>query len=104
MKYPEYKLTLHKTYYDKGFFNLGIDVDNYIKRDNGTMHIFLGESKKEISGRVNRDANLNSTPRIYGGNELKDWIQANFNLKDLVIVHILSPNSIWIRNVMKNKQ
>jgi len=99
MKYPKYELTLHKTYYEKGFFNLGIDVDNYIKPNNGTIHIFLGESKKEIIGRLNRDANLNSTPRIYGGNELKSWIQQHFNLKDLVLVYILSPNKIWIKSI-----
>ena len=29
MPYPEYHLILHKTYYDKGFFNLGVDVDKY---------------------------------------------------------------------------
>ena len=99
MKYPVYKLTLHKTYYDKGFFNLGVDVDNYIQADNGTVHILLGNSKKEIIGRLNRDANLNSTPRIYGGNELKHWIQNNFNLKDLVLVHILAPNTVWITDI-----
>ena len=103
MKYPEYELTLHKTYYDKGFFNLGIDVDNYIQPDNGTMRILLGKSKEEIIGRLNRDANLNSTPRIYGGNELKYWIQNNFNLKDLVLVHILAPDIVWITSIIKNK-
>ena len=99
MEYPKYELTLHKTYYDKGFFNLGIDVDTNIQPKNGSIRIFLGESKKEISGRLNRDANLNSTPRIYGGNELKSWIQNNFSLKDLVLVHILAPDTVWITKI-----
>ena len=96
MKYPKYELILHKTYYEKGFFNLGVDVDAYIQPQNGLIYILLGESKKEISGHLSRDANLNSTPRIYGGNELKSWIQNNFNLKDLVLVHILAPDTVWI--------
>ncbi len=62
MPYPEYKLTLHKTYYDKGFFNLGIDVEKYVKAENGQITIRLGDSKVKIEGRVDRDANLNGTP------------------------------------------
>jgi len=99
MKYPKYKLILHKTYYEKGFFNLGVNVDTYIQSQNGLIHILLGESKREISGRLNRDANLNSTPRIYGGNKLKYWIQNNFNLKDLVLVYILAPDTVWITKI-----
>ena len=93
---PIYNLTLHQTYYDKGFFNLGISVDKYIRSSNGTIHILLGESKLEVIGNVNRNANLNSTPRIFGGDRLKNWFQTNFNLKDLVDVHILTPDTIWI--------
>jgi len=99
MEYPKYELTLHKTYYDKGFFNLGIDVDTFIQQKNGSIRILIGESKREISGRLNRDANLNSTPRIYGGNELKSWIQNNFSLKNLVLVHILAPDTVWIAKI-----
>jgi len=96
-KYPIYELTLHKTYYDKGFFNLGIDVDSYIKASNGIINIYLGESKEKITGKLNRNANLNSTPRIYGGKVLKDWFQKYFDLKDIVLVYILSTNEIWIK-------
>ncbi len=99
MKYPKYELTLHKTYYDKGFFNLGVSVDSYIKSNNGTMQILLGKSKKEIIGRLNRNANLNHTARIYGGNELKGWFQSNFNLTDLVLVYVLAPSIIWITSI-----
>jgi len=42
MEYPKYELTLHKTYYDKGFFNLGIDVDTYIQSNNGSIEKSLG--------------------------------------------------------------
>ncbi len=96
-EYPIYKLTLHKTYYEKGFFNLRTEVDNYIKKDNGKISIYLGESKEKIEGKLNRNANLNHTPRIYGKQVLKGWFQKYFNLKDVVFIYILSENEIWIK-------
>lgn len=95
--YPIYELMLHKTYYDQGFFNLGIAVDKYIRSDNGPITILLGDSKLELTGRVDRNANLNCTPRIFSTNALKEWIKKNFQLKDLVMVHIISPNKIWLK-------
>ena len=98
MPYPEYKLTLHKTYYDKGFFNLGIDVEKYVRPDDGPIVIQLGDSKSRLDGRVDRKANLNGTPRIHGGLEMQNWVQKHFQLGDVVDVLIISPNEIWLKN------
>jgi len=99
MDYPKYKLTLHKTYYEKGFFNLGVSVNSYLKLDNGEITIYLGEEKQRIIGKINRDANQNSTPRIFGGNELKKWIQKNCKLQEIIFVYILSSDTIWIKKI-----
>jgi len=99
MDYPKYKLTLHKTYYKKGFFNLGVSVNSYLKLDNGEITIYLGEEKQKIIGKINRDANQNSTPRIFGGNELKKWIQKNCKLQEMIFVYILSLDTIWIKKI-----
>ena len=62
---PEYKLTLHKTYYDKGFFNLGVEIERFVRPSSGPIKILLGYSKEQINGRVDREANQNGTPRAF---------------------------------------
>jgi hypothetical protein len=59
--------------------------------------IYLGKLKEKIVGKLSRDANQNSTPRIYGKNELQNWFQKNFKLKDIVSIYIISKNEIWIK-------
>ena len=81
---PIYQLKLSKTYYNAGFFNLGIDVERFITYDEGQITIFVGEDRQEISGRVTRKANQNGTPRIFGGAELRDWFQEHHNRGETV--------------------
>lgn len=100
--YPTYELTLHKTYYDKGFFNLGVDIERFVRPDSGPLDILVGGSKCKISGRVDRIANSNGTPRVFGGAELQHWLQRNFSLKSVVDVHIIGPREIWING--KNRK
>lgn len=96
MTFPTYDLTLHKTYYEKGFFNLGVSVDKYVRPQSGEVKLLLGPSKRTLIGRVDREANLNGTPRIHGGPELRNWFFKNFKLKDEVVITILSPNELQI--------
>jgi hypothetical protein len=96
MTYPTYDLTLHKTYYEKGFFNLGVSVDKYVRQQSGEVKLILGPSRHILVGKVDREANLNGTPRIYGGTELRNWFFKNFKMKDHVLVTILAPNEIRI--------
>ncbi|OFE13435.1 hypothetical protein PHACT_10035 [Pseudohongiella acticola] len=96
MTFPTYDLTLHKTYYEKGFFNLGVSVDKYVRPQSGEVKLFLGSSKRILTGKVNREANLNGTPRIHGGSELRDWFFKNFKMKDQVVVTVLAPTEIQI--------
>ena len=95
--YPRYTLVLGNTYYNKGFFNLGVDVERHITYEEGSFEIFVGEEKRKITGRVSREANQNGTPRIYGGAELRDWFQANFRKGDRVDVLILGTDQVWIK-------
>ena len=100
MNYPRYDLTLHKSYYEQGFFNLGVDIDSFIKLDNGEISIYLGEERKKIIGKLNRNANQNSTPRIFGGKGLKSWIQENCELHEIIFIYILSIDTIWIKKAL----
>ncbi len=96
MSFPTYELTLHKSYYDKGFFNLGVSVDKFVRSDSGDVTLVLGNANRTIAARVNRNANQNGTPRIYGGAELRNWFFDNYRLKDQVSVTILSPTDLRI--------
>ncbi len=91
---PIFKLLLHKTYYNQGFFNITVDFDRYFGSDNENIEINVGETNQIITGYINRTANTNGTPRIMGGKELKKWFQINFDVNDTVYVWILSPVSL----------
>jgi hypothetical protein len=93
---PTYQLKLQKTYYDKGFFNLGVEIERFVRRDSGPICIQLGASRAEIKGTVNRQANQNGTPRIMGGAELRNWFHRSLKELDLVNVVVLAPDKLWI--------
>ena len=94
---PTYELLLGNTYYTKGFFNLGVNIERYLTYEEGQISIFVGDDKTKITGRITRKANMNGTPRIYGGAELRDWFQANHRKGQEVSVVILAANQIWIK-------
>ena len=96
MTHPTYDLTLHKTYYEKGFFNLGVEIERFVTKDECTVSLLLGTKGQQIGGRVTRAANQNGTPRIFGGAELRDWFFANFNMLDQVCVLVRSPTELQI--------
>ena len=96
MTNPVYQLTLHKSYYDKGFFNLGVSVEGLVRPDNGPITIELGGSHRRIEGRVDRNANQNGTPRIFGGAELRNWLQSTFSEGDQVEVQVRRPDLLRI--------
>lgn len=94
---PTYALTLHKTYYEKGFFNLGVAVERYIASEDCDVTIFVGDTRRSIAGTMSRKPNLNGTPRIYGRSELRNWFMANHDVLDKVVVMIESPDTLWIK-------
>jgi hypothetical protein len=91
-----FPLTLHKTYYHNGFFNLRVDYDHLVRADDGPVVIVL-PGHGGFEGRVSRNANLNGTARIYGGARLRDWFVANFEPGDVIIVEFASPTLLRIR-------
>jgi hypothetical protein len=97
MDLPVYKLTLQSSYYEKGFFNLGIAVDQFIRADSGPITLLLGQERQEIHAQVDRNANQNGAPRIFGKSELSDWFQQNFQLMATLDVVILGPTQLWLK-------
>ncbi len=94
---PVYPLTLHKTYYNNGFFNLGVEVDRHVRPDNGLCVILLGDTRAQMAGRIDRTANPNNTPRVFGGAKLRDWFRRTFAELDRVDVVIEGPAVLRLR-------
>lgn len=97
-----YELTLQPTYYNKGFFNLGVDIERYIRKDRGNIKIHLGNIGHFIHGTMNREDNRNGTPRIYGKGDLKRWFQENFKEMDVARITIINPDEILISGNKNN--
>jgi len=74
---PVFKLILSKTYYNKGFFNVPVAFERFVRPDNGPVEILLGSKGMPNVGRVDRRANSNETPRVHGNKELRDWFHSN---------------------------
>ena len=75
---PIFSLTLHRTYFNQGFFNVTVDFDRFVWSQEGPVILRLGLGGPEIEGTINRRANRNGTPRIMGGTKLRDWLQKNY--------------------------
>jgi len=98
IKYPcsSFVLTLHKTYYSMGFFNVSVDYDRCFGNDLENIDIVCGNQPQLIVGYINRSANRNNAPRIMGGADLKRWFQQNSEVNGKFFVEIISPTSIKI--------
>lgn len=93
---PVFKLTLHKTYIAKGFFNITLEYDQYVSPSEGPIELLLGTSAHTIQGRIDRSSNLNGTPRIHGGTALRDWFRRQHQLNDVIDVDLISPDRMKI--------
>lgn len=78
-------LTLQKTYYEQGFFNIPAQINDCVNYPRGPITLRL-DDEATVKGRVDRTTNPNGTPRIYGGAKLRDWFQNNFQMKDNLVV------------------
>jgi hypothetical protein len=94
-----FKLTLHPTYYNQGFFNVTVDFDRFVRREEGPVILRLGPNGPEIPGRIDRRANRNSAARIHGGAKLRDWFQKNFEIEEVIAVDLGSPDIIVLNKL-----
>jgi hypothetical protein len=91
-----FDLTLEKTYYKSGFFNVKKEFSEFFGKDKDEIEIYISKDNEPLRGYINRSATSNNSPRIMGGKELKDWFQKNFDVMDKIKVDVLSPVSIFI--------
>ena len=95
-------LTLHKTYYNQGFWNVPVDLDRYVREDEGPITLVLGRGGREVQAFVNRSANQNGTARIMGRSALRSWFQQNYAVMDNVSVRFATPNRIILGTPSKD--
>ncbi len=86
---PVFVLTLEKTCYDNGFFNVPVDYDRYVGVA-GPVELGLGK-EETVRGWIDRDASTNGTVCIYGGARLRDWFRQHYSQGDGVPVRLRSP-------------
>jgi len=92
----QFSVTLQKTYWERGFFNVPVAEARSFGADGQMIDIFCGATNRPITGAINRSCNKTYAPRILGGTGLRDWFQANFKTLDEITIHVLSPNTIRI--------
>ena len=90
-----FQVTLGKTYHRVGFINTGKAVSASLGRDGAPMLIRLGTtSHAGVKTKIDRKANANGTPRIYGGAEVADWFRRHFRRGDVLTGQILTPHEM----------
>ena len=72
---PTMQLRLEPTYRKQGFFNVRVDFDRFVTRDERPIDLYLGDASEPVQGRVDRKANRNGTARIHGRKPLREYFQ-----------------------------
>lgn len=94
-----FQFQIRTTYFNQGFFNVPVKHMQFFGSDRDRIEIYCGEDQDLVQGYINRSVNVNNTPRIMGGAQLRQWFHENFQVDDPVSVEVLSPTSIWLRRV-----
>lgn len=89
-----FNLTLHKTYYNQGFFNITVEFDHCIGGE-GPVILELPDGS-QIEGKVNRTMNPNGTARIMQRAALRDWFKCNYTQGDTVPVRFATPHHLLL--------
>jgi hypothetical protein len=92
-----FSLTIQPTYYKKGFFNVTVEFDGYVRDQEGPVTLILGDPGQRIEGRIDRKAKVNGTARVMGGTALRDRFQANLSVMDEVNVELGFPDLIRLK-------
>lgn len=95
---PHFILKLQETYHRTGFFNVPVKCEKYFGSDEQTIKIYCGQERLLVTGKINRTANGNGTPRVMGALPLREWFQKRKAMSPLKVM-ILDPATIYIQDV-----
>ena len=91
---PVFPLKLEQSYYEKGFFNVPVHYDDFVRKDDGPVLLLLRDGR-QIEGYVNRSsANNNRTTRVMGRFALRDWFKENYSQGDTIPITFESPQRL----------
>ncbi|MEP5154775.1 hypothetical protein [Planktotalea sp.] len=91
---PYYDVKLGKTYHAQGFVNIGVSASRYLpNEDRDEITIDVADFRK-LKGHFDRTTNRNRTPRVFGGTQLRDWFNLNFQMGEYLRVIFASPTEI----------
>ena len=90
---PIYRMSLHKSYFERGFFNIPVAFDRFVSHSEGQIAVVLEEGNV-VEARLDRSSHRNRSARIHGGRQLRKWFHANFKVHDEVDVEFISPDVI----------
>ena len=92
-----FTISLEKTYYNQGFFNVPAYADPVMRAAEGPIELMVGDSDERIAGRLDRRANPNKTARVFGGAKLRNWFKRNFQMLEQVEVELVEPDLLRLR-------
>lgn len=90
----EFQRTIGTTYYYQNYFNVGVAASNNLGNHNEPLQILLPNGQI-IHSTINRTIN-NGYVRFYGGVEWNQFIQANYNLNEVITFQVNNANTITI--------
>lgn len=92
---PTFDITLGKTYYHQGFFNVPVKFSGLFPEHGTQISIYCGDSRTLIRATVDRRANQsNQTPRIYGRASLANWFGLYKQLDEMATIRVVSTSEI----------
>lgn len=92
---PVFEVTLGKTYYHNGFFNVPLKFSGLFPEHGTEISMYCGDSRTLIRATVDRKANqANNTPRVYGRTSLANWFGLYKRLDDTATIRVVSANEI----------
>lgn len=94
---PSFTVTIGRTYFRQGFFNVPVDYARYFAAHGADIRITVPGHPTPIVGHINRTVNANDTPRIMGGVRLRDWLQERLRLNGRLRVVVVNPQEIEVR-------
>ena len=97
-----FTIKLGKSYYFKGFINVPSKLSDQLGKHDDTLVFFLGRhNPATVITKIDRKANTNGSPRLYGGQKVALWFQKHFQEGDKVKATIVSANEIVLEEPEK---